>query len=222
MCSGLRVSAGPSAPRVLIQGEISVSVTGPGHRTTDQLVSEGRHVVLCCVDPVKGSQSFTSWWEKLSVLSRWGRWSRSRWSLHGEPAGPPCGSGAVLIQWAGTEVNTGVTDLPPQTRWFCPPAWRLADELAVICVSCILSFSVRLWRLPPERFLMGDSERRDRLIAANMSPACRAAGNRETWSRPSGLPQKTCWWNGAASCQSGRVQRFKWLQCIMGQICRTE
>ena len=79
MCSGLRVSAGPSAPRVLIQGEISVSVTGPGHRTTDQLVSEGRRVVLCCVvlccvvlccvvlccvDPVrclKGSQSFTSW-----------------------------------------------------------------------------------------------------------------------------------------------------------------
>lgn len=35
----------------------------------------------------------------------------------------------------------------------------------------------------------------------------------------SGLPEKTCWWNGDASCQSERVQRFKTLQCIMGKIC---
>lgn len=35
----------------------------------------------------------------------------------------------------------------------------------------------------------------------------------------SGLPEKTSWWNGDASCQSERVQRFKTLQCIMGKIC---
>lgn len=118
----------------------------------------------CCVDPVmcfKGLLTdVTSWWEKLSVLSRWGWWSAVQvTSPQGtsRPSRPTVQlSGAALIQWAGTEVNTGVTDLPPQTRRFCPTAWRLADELAVICVSHILSFSVKLWRLPPERFLMDD------------------------------------------------------------------
>lgn len=136
----------------------------------------------CCVDPVmcfKGLLTdVTSWWEKLSVLSRWGWWSAVQvTSPQGtsRPSRPTVQlSGAALIQWAGTEVNTGVTDLPPQTRRFCPTAWRLADELAVICVSHILSFSVKLWRLPLN-VSWWTTERRDRLIAANMAAACSAA-----------------------------------------------
>lgn len=136
----------------------------------------------CCVDPVmcfKGLfTDVTSWWEKLSVLSRWDWWSAVQVNLHREPAGPvgpPCSSLERL--WSNE----------PGLKW--TQAWQIHllrlvgfvrqrdDSLMNSLWFVFLIFSVSQWSC--DDFLLNVSwwttERRDRLIAANMAAACSAA-----------------------------------------------
>lgn len=207
--------------------------------------SAGVGGTTCCVDPVmcfKGLfTDVTSWWEKLCVLSRWGWWSAVQVNLHREPAGPvgpPCSSLERL--WSNEPGLEWTQAWQIYLLRLVGFVRQRDDSLMNWLWFVFLIFSVSqwscddfLWTFPDGRlsgvtdWLQPTWRRRAALQRANGGLKRRLAATRlqkseeevKNTSCLSGLPEKTSWWNGDASCQSERVQRFKTLQCIMGKIC---
>lgn len=165
----------------------------------------------------------------------------SRWRLHREPAGPvgpPCSSLERL--WSNEPGLEWTQAWQIYLLRLVGFVRQRDDSLMNWLWFVFLIFSVSqwscddfLWTFPDGRlsgvtdWLQPTWRRRAALQRANGGLKRRLAATRlqkseeevKNTSCLSGLPEKTSWWNGDASCQSERVQRFKTLQCIMGKIC---